>query len=103
MVTKINEVIDTCEAFEWDEGNREKNWIKHKVSWSEIEESFLNTPLLLKSDVKHSQKEVRYWALGKTNNARTLFISFTIRGEKIRIISARDQNRKERSTYEQTI
>lgn len=86
--------------FDWDEGNTEKNWKKHKVHYREAEEVYFNKPQLLKDKV-HSQDEVRYVALGKTNKTRTLFISYTIRDRKIRVISARDMNKKERRYYEQ--
>lgn len=88
--------------FEWDKGNIDKNWIKHKVSKQEIEEIFGNDPFLVREDVKHSQREARFLALGQTDDGRRLFLSLTIRGEKIRIISARDMNKKEEVTYEKT-
>ncbi|MCZ2112959.1 MAG: BrnT family toxin, partial [Anaerolineae bacterium] len=86
-------------GFDWDEGNQDKNWLKHQVSNGECEEVFFNVPLLVADDDKHSQIEQRYFALGKTNDGRTLFISFVIRTSKIRVISARDMNRKERRIY----
>lgn len=86
--------------FEWSKGNDDKNLIKHGVSNQEAEETFKNEPFLLSKDIKHSKKEERFQVLGKTNMERRLFISFTIRNEKIRIISARDMNKKERSVYE---
>lgn len=86
--------------FEWDKANIDKNWIKHKVNKQEVEEVFGNEPLLIFEDTKHSQMETRTQALGKTDSGRKLFLSFTIREEKIRIISARDMNRKEKKTYE---
>lgn len=88
-------------GFDWDENNREKNWEKHGVLASECEEVFFNLPLLLQSDPSHSQKEPRYYVLGHTITDRRLFIAFTIRQNKIRVISARDMSRKERSIYEQ--
>jgi hypothetical protein len=51
------------------------------------------------SDVKHSQEEIRWYLLGKTDAERFLFVVFTIRSNKIRIISARDMNKKEREVY----
>ena len=56
------------------------------------------------TDLKHSQTEARYHALGKTNSGRLLHITFTLRteGKLIRVISARDMHRKERNVYEQT-
>ena len=86
-------------SFEWDEGNRAKNWTKHRVLWQECEDVFFNEPLFILPDIKHSGKEERYHALGHTNKDRLLFISFTIRKERIRVISARDMSRKERSIY----
>ncbi len=88
-------------GFEWDEGNRTKNWEKHRVSQAECEQVFFNEPLLLFPDVRHSQHEPRYYVLGHTNAGRHLFVVFTIRGTLIRIISARDMSRKERKVYEQ--
>lgn len=84
-------------------GNARKN-DKHGVSMAEAEQVFFNEPLLLIADTIHSQGEPRFHALGKTNEARTLHITFTLRnaGEKIRVISARDMHRKERTIYEQT-
>jgi uncharacterized protein len=90
-------------GFDWDDGNARKNE-KHGVSMAESEQVFFNIPLLLLEDMKHSGKEPRYHALGKTDETRLLHIAFTLRenGEKIRVISARDMHRKERGIYEQT-
>lgn len=88
------------EGFDWNKGNLDKNWFRHKVTNSECEEIFFNLPLVMESDQKHSQAESRYYALGKTNDKRLLFASFTIRNNLIRIISARDMSRKERESYE---
>jgi uncharacterized DUF497 family protein len=90
-------------GFDWDAGNSRKSNEKHEVSQAEAEQLFFNTPLLLLSDDKHSQKEARYHALGKTDSARMLHVTFTLRGggKLIRVISARDMHRKERAVYEQ--
>ena len=88
-------------GFDWDEGNRDKNWLKHQVTTNECEEVFFNVPLLIADDEQHSQLEQRYFALGQTNKPRLLFISFVIRADKIRIISARPMHRKERIIYVQ--
>ena len=89
-------------SFEWDEGNARKNE-KHGVSTAEAEQVFFNTPLLVLEDIKHSRRELRFHALGKTNKVRLLHITFTLRhaDEKIRVISAREMHRKERAIYEQ--
>ena len=84
-----------------DEGNATKNWEKHDVSQVECEQIFFNNPLVVKHDKKHSLTETRYYALGRTDEERYLFIVFTIREDKIRMISARDMNRSERMRYQQ--
>jgi uncharacterized protein len=89
-------------AFDWDKGNIDKNWIKHKVTKQEIEEVFGNEPLLVQEDIKHSEKEQRLHALGQTDDGRKLFLSLTMRNERVRIISARDMHKKERILYEKT-
>jgi len=91
--------LSTCTGFEWDEGNIEKNWIKHRVSRSEIEQAFFNQPFIVADDAKHSQDEPRFYALGQTDRSRKLFMVFTIRGTHIRVISARDMSRTERKVY----
>ena len=89
-------------GFDWDDGNARKN-DKHGVSQFEAEEVFFNQPLLLREDARHGGQELRYHALGKTHEGRRLHITFTLRedGMLIRVISARDMHRKERSIYEQ--
>jgi uncharacterized DUF497 family protein len=91
-----------CTGFEWDDGNLEKNWELHRVSFWEAEEIFFNEPLVIMADREHSEKEARYLALGRTDSGRLLFISFTVWGPLIRVISARDMTRKEARTYEQS-
>jgi uncharacterized DUF497 family protein len=91
--------LSKCKGFQWDEGNLDKNWLKHRVSRLEIEQVFFNRFLLVVLDDQHSQKEQRYFALGRTDLDRKLFIAFTVRRDLIRIISARDMSRKERKVY----
>ena len=91
-------------GFDWDEGNARKNE-KHGVSRSEVEQVFLNSPLIVADDVKHSEQERRFHALGRTDADRWLHVTFTERGggTLIRPISARDMNRKERPIYDQAL
>lgn len=91
--------LSQCTGFQWDTGNAEKNWEKHRVTRSECEQAFFNRPLFIVDDEKHSDSERRYYALGQTDKSRHLFIVFTLRGELIRVISARDMSRSERSIY----
>ncbi len=86
-------------GFDWDEGNTGKNWTRHKVSDRECEEVFFSPRLLVYHDKSHSGEENRYYGLGTTFAERRLFIVYTLRGETIRIISARDMNKKEAKKY----
>ncbi len=88
-------------GFEWDDGNRDKNWDAHKVAWWEIEEAFFHQPLVVVPDTSHSSREIRFYALGQTKAGRLLQVVFTIRSTRIRAISARDMSRKERKVYDQ--
>ena len=92
--------ISSTIGFDWDAGNLQKNWLKHDVSPFECEQVFFNQPLLVAPDKKHSKTESRYYVLGQTDNGRRMFLVFTMRGKKIRVISARDMNRKECSIYD---
>jgi uncharacterized DUF497 family protein len=96
----VLERLLACTGFDWDEGNFLKNWEKHGVTVAECEQVFFNRPLLARPDEGHSKAEVRFYLLGKADSGRPLFVVFTIRGESIRVISARDQSRKERRSYE---
>lgn len=88
-------------SFEWDKGNVDKSYQKHGITVNQAEEIFLDENLGIIKDIKHSQKEKRFIALGKTSKNKLLFVIFTIRKDKIRIISARIASKKERSRYEQ--
>lgn len=95
--------FDQVEGFAWDEGNERKSEERHGVSQGEAEQVFFSAPLLMLEDIKHSQGEPRFHALGKTGAGRLLHVTFTTRaeGKKIRVISARDMHRKERVIYEE--
>lgn len=96
-------VIANCEGFHWDEGNSDKNWYLHRVTNGECEELFFNLPLIIALDPKHSTTEQRYYALGRTDADRWLFIAFTVRNNLIRVISAREMNERETKKYAERI
>ena len=83
------------QEFDWDEGNLDKSFKKHGITPNESEEIFLDENLGVTSDIKHAQDEERLVALGKTLAGIILFVVFTVRKNKIRIISARFANKKE--------
>jgi len=86
--------------FEWDKGNIGKNK-KHKVEDKEAEEAFLDEDKVIYKDTLHSSKgEDRFVLLGQTKRDRLLYIVFTQRKDKVRVISARNINKKEVHLYE---
>ena len=91
--------IEDVMEFDWDDGNIYKNERKHGLKWQLIEEIFFNEPLLLLEDLRHSVNECRCFALGCTDDGIYLFVVFTRRIEKVRVISARIMNKKERIIY----
>ncbi|MGA3292326.1 MAG: BrnT family toxin [Candidatus Microgenomates bacterium] len=86
--------------FEWDRENLDKSYLKHGITTKEAEEVFISEESYVITDVKYSQKEERFIILGKSQSKRNLFVVFTMRGKKIRIISARRMHREEVEKYE---
>ena len=95
--------LENCEGFAWDEGNSNKNWHLHRVTDGECEDVFFNLPLIIASDKKHSDHEARFFALGRTDADRWLFIAFTIRNKLLRVISARAMTKSEERIYAEKI
>ena len=91
--------LTSCIGFDWDDGNIQKNWERHRVTPEEAEDLFFHEPLVVRSDVAHTQRERRYYALGQTSSGRLLFVAFTVRGKLIRVISVRDMNIREQEAY----
>jgi uncharacterized protein len=91
--------LEQCTGFDWDEGNAQKNWERHRVTPEEAEDVFFNEPLVIRGDVRHSEREKRFYALGQTTRGRSLFVAFTVREALIRVISVRDMNRREQDLY----
>ncbi len=94
------EILYNCEGFDWDDGNSGKNWHLHRVTDGECEEIFFNVPLIVASDFRECD-EKRFFALGRTEEDRRVFVAFTIRDRLIRVISARDMTASERRRYEE--
>ena len=99
MSDALNRIAE-CTGFQWGDGNSTKNWYKHQVSRSETEEVFFNRPIRVAQGYERSLDEDRYAALGQTTEGRLLTVIFTIRGEQIRVISARPMGKRERRIYE---
>lgn len=98
MVKSI--ILPDILKFEWDEANL-AHIKRHNVIYQECEEVFYDQPIFF-YDEKHSLKEERYGGYGVTKNKRALTLVFTFRGEKIRVVTTRDQHKKERLVYKQS-
>jgi hypothetical protein len=98
-MVRPTKILANCTGFEWDHGNILKNWERNDVSTVESEQIFFNRPIIVKRDKLHSLSENRFYALGRTNMNRLLFAVFTVRDDKIRIISARDMTEGETERY----
>jgi hypothetical protein len=96
----ISDMLTRCSGFEWDKHNFEKIREKHAVTSAECEQVFFNLPVIAGDDEKHSETENRFYVLGQTDSGRLLFLVFTVRKDKLRVISARDMNKKERRVYQ---
>lgn len=94
-------VVRGLKGFDRDAANWRKSELKHGVAAAEAEEVLLGDPLC-QVDVRHSGSEQRYVALGATGEGRGLFVAFTIRRSRVRVISARPMSRRERVIYEAT-
>jgi uncharacterized DUF497 family protein len=95
----VDDLLARVTGFEWDDGNAPKLAARHDVEPGECEQAFFVEPFVVVTDEKHSVTEPRWRALGRTTNNRHLHMVFTVRGDRIRVIHARDMNRKERSAY----
>jgi hypothetical protein len=95
-----SDILAECNGFEWNKHNSQKIRIKHDVTPVECEQVFFNIPVIAGDDSKHSKTENRFYVLGQTDSGRLLFLVFTVRSNKLRVISARDMNKKERRVYQ---
>jgi uncharacterized protein len=86
--------------FEWDDAKSEANERKHGVSFAEAMTVFGDPLALTGYDPGHSDDEDRYITMGTSIAGRLLIVSHTDRGDKVRLISAREASRRERRDYE---
>lgn len=101
MSTDIYARLAAATGFDWDDGNAPKVRARHEVEPGECEQAFFAHPFVVVADPAHSLVEPRWRALGRTLASRQIYVVFTLRGALIRVIGARDMNRKERRTYAQ--
>jgi uncharacterized DUF497 family protein len=95
----VYEALQASTGFDWDDGNALKVAVRHNVQPGECEQAFFRVPFVANHDERHSKAEIRWQALGRTAGDRWLFLVFTFRGTLIRVLQAREMNRKERTRY----
>jgi uncharacterized DUF497 family protein len=84
--------------FEWDPRKAVANLKKHGVSFDEAAQAFSDEDGVEFYDDSHSAEEIRYQLLGLSDQ-RLLFVGYTVRGEVIRIITARKANARQTKYY----
>jgi uncharacterized DUF497 family protein len=90
--------------FDWDAGNQYKSEEKHGVTEDIVESCFKDSNLIaLGEQYEPLHPESRYGVLAKSSDGDLVFICFTLRGERIRPISARLANKRERKLYEEKV
>ena len=87
--------------FEWDPNKAKENLEIHGVSFDEAGTAFRDILSLTIYDPLHSEEEDRFVLLGNSHKDRLLVVVHTVRGDNIRLISARNASKKERKQYEE--
>ena len=87
--------------FEWDENKAAANLSRHGVSFDEAKTVFDDPIYVDFYDPDHSYGEHRYIIIGQSQQGRLLIVSYTERGEFLRLVSAREVTRREREAYEE--
>jgi len=86
--------------FEWDHEKAQQNIAAHRVTFEEAATVFDDPLYIIYADPDHSIEEQRYIIIGESERHRYLFVSYTERDLRTRIISARELTAKERKSYE---
>jgi hypothetical protein len=84
--------------FEWDDAKAASNLAKHKVSFEAARQAFRDVFAVEREDTTERHDELRFTLLGMVDG-RILFVAYTMRGDRIRIISAREAQPYERRLY----
>ncbi len=101
MADEVAARLAGATGFDWDDGNALKVVGRHAVEPGECEQAFFREPFVVSYDAAHSGREDRWRALGQTAADRRLLLVFTMRDTLMRVLAARDMNRKERTFYAQ--
>ncbi len=89
--------------FEWDPKKAAKNLQKHGVSFTEAATVFDDPLSMSVPDPDHSAEEDRLVIVGQSYRRRLVIVSFAERGDRYRIVSARELTRAESKAYEEEL
>ncbi len=84
--------------FEWNKEKAAANFKKHGISFEEAALAFFDENAVELFDERNSEDEIRYQLIG-VSKTRLIFVAYTARNERIRIISARKANPKQTKIY----
>ena len=87
--------------YEWNEEKAAANLSKHGVAFDEAKSVFEDPLHVDFYDPDHSYNEQRFIMVGQSTQGRLLIVSYTERGDVIRLIGAREATRRERRDYEE--
>lgn len=89
--------------FEWDPEKAKANLLNHRLGFAEAATVFRDPLAVTVFDPDHSDSEDRFLTIGLSDRDRAVIVAHTDRGERIRIVSARELTRSERKDYEKEI
>ena len=92
-------IISNDGRFEWDEEKNLSNIKKHGIAFDEILEIFDDPAFLTGFDFEHSLEEDRYYGIGNLNGILIILVFFSEKGERIRLISARQAEHEAQEAY----
>lgn len=87
--------------FEWHEKKADANRRKHGISFEEATGAFDDPSSLTIPDPAHSREEDRFVLIGRTATGEIVVVVHALRGENVRLVSARRATARERSNYEE--
>ena len=88
-------------SHEWDEAKNRENIAKHGIDFADAHRIF-ERPMLVRLDDRERYGEHRWIAVGDLDGIIVVIV-FTRREDRVRVISIRKANRRERETYQESV
>ena len=90
--------VSSLKEFEWDETKNQTNIRKHGIGFETAKRIF-DGRVATSSDRRQEYGEDRHISIGRVEPGALIVVAHTLRGHRIRLISARPASRKERKAY----